>query len=128
MEDKSESVRRLGSFRTLQFLVRQPRVMISPTNAVRSLLVSMSWPLLAPALAPGGENLKTKRGAPVWRRDGSGREAGGRSRGQEQEAGAGGRFSISHLSFANSSWKCNRTLFVASPQRGEMFIAWRSFL
>src|ERR1700686_800390 len=33
---------------------------------------------------------------------------------------------------ANSSWKCNRTLFVASPQRGrrggEMFIARRSFL
>ena len=23
-----------------------------------------------------------------------------------------------------ASWKCNRTLFVASPQRGEMFIAW----
>jgi hypothetical protein len=29
---------------------------------------------------------------------------------------------------ANSIWKCNRTLFVSSPQRGEMFIARRSFL
>jgi hypothetical protein len=37
-------------------------------------------------------------------------------------------FLIFQLSFANSSLKCNRTLFVASPQRGEMFIAWRSFL
>ena len=36
-------------------------------------------------------------------------------------------FTIFHLGPANLSWKCNRTLFVASPQRGEMFIAWRSF-
>ena len=35
---------------------------------------------------------------------------------------------IRHLRFANSSWKCTRTLFVASPHRGEMFIAWRSLL
>src|SRR5438874_1378243 len=32
------------------------------------------------------------------------------------------------LSFANSSWKCNRTVLGASPQGGEMFIARRSFL
>jgi hypothetical protein len=30
-----------------------------------------------------------------------------------------------HLLIANSSWKCNRRLSTASPQRGEMFIAWR---
>ena len=29
------------------------------------------------------------------------------------------------LLIANSSWKCNRRLSAASPQRGEMFIAWR---
>jgi hypothetical protein len=37
-------------------------------------------------------------------------------------------FDSDHLSFANSDWKCNRSLFVSSPQRGEMVIAWRSFL
>src|SRR5438128_11540685 len=30
---------------------------------------------------------------------------------------------VIHPGMANSIWKCNRTVFVASPQRGEMFIA-----
>jgi hypothetical protein len=37
-------------------------------------------------------------------------------------------FNISQLSIADSTGKCNRVLFVTSPQRGEMFIAQLLFL
>ena len=33
------------------------------------------------------------------------------------------RIIISHLTFANSVWKCNELPFYSWPQRGEMFIA-----
>src|SRR6266850_6057372 len=102
MQGKSESACRLGSGRMLRLLVRRCRIMISLTNAVRSLLVSMSSQLVAPALVPGGGNLKTKHGAPGWRRDGSGRKPGADGRSRSSRKIFHFSFIISHLTFTEA--------------------------